>query len=49
MASIDFKKAYDMIPHSWIDGSLQIFGVADNITKVLMHNMKGMENKIVLN
>ena len=31
MASIDSKKAYDMVPHSWIIESLDLFGVAENI------------------
>ena len=28
MAWIDFKKAYDMVPHSWIIECLDLFGVA---------------------
>ena len=31
MAWIDYKKAYDMVPHSWIITTLQMFGVADNV------------------
>ena len=31
MAWIDYKKAYDMVPHSWIQKSLKLFKVADNI------------------
>ena len=31
MAWIDHKKAYDMVPHSWIIECLDLFGVADNI------------------
>ena len=31
MSWIDYKKAYDMAPHSWIIGSLDLFGVAENI------------------
>ena len=30
MAWIDFKKAYDMVPHSWILDTLKMFGVAEN-------------------
>ena len=29
MAWIDFKKAYDMVPHSWILDTLKMFGVAE--------------------
>ena len=31
MASIDYKKAYDMVPHLWIIECLDLFGVAENI------------------
>ena len=31
MAWIDYKKAYDMVPHSWIIECLDLFGVAKNI------------------
>ena len=31
MASIDYKKAYDMVPHSWIIECLDLFGIAENI------------------
>ena len=29
MVWIDYKKAYDMVPHSWIIESLDLFGVAE--------------------
>ena len=31
IAWIDYKKAYDMVPHSWIIECLDLFGVAENI------------------
>ena len=31
MAWIDYRKAYDMVPHSWIIECLEIFGVARNV------------------
>ena len=31
MASIDYRKAYDMVPHSCIIECLDLFGVAENI------------------
>ena len=37
MAWIDYRKAYDMIPHSWISESLEVFGVAEN-TKIFFVN-----------
>ena len=39
MAWIDYKKAYDMIPHSWIMESLELVGVADNVKKLMMNTM----------
>ena len=31
MAWIDYRKAYDMVPYSWIIECLEIFGVARNV------------------
>ena len=31
MAWIDYKKAYDMVPHLWIIECLDLFGVTENI------------------
>ena len=39
MAYVDYKKAYDMIPHSWILKSLQLVGTADNIVNVFEKSM----------
>ena len=36
MAWIDYKKAYDMVPHSWIIECLDLFGVAQNIKSLLV-------------
>ena len=41
MAWIDFKKAFDMVLHSWIIKCMTIFGVASNVTKLLENSMKG--------
>ena len=40
MAWIDYRKAYDMIPYSWIRECLELFGVADNIKRILSSSMK---------
>ena len=40
MAWIDYKKAYDMVPHSWIIGCLDLFGVAENIKSFLVNSME---------
>ena len=40
MGWIDYKKAYDMVPHSWILECLKLFGAAENIRSVLENSMK---------
>ena len=35
VAWIDYKKAYDMVPHSWILACLTMFKVADNIRNLI--------------
>ena len=40
MAWIDYKKAYDMVRHSWITECLDLFGVAENIKSLLMNSME---------
>ena len=39
MAWIDYKKAYDSVPHSWIIESLELIGVADNVKALLEKSM----------
>ena len=39
MAWVDYKKAYDMVPHSWIRKCMLMFGVAGNATRVLDKSM----------
>ena len=40
MAWIDYKKAYDMVPYSWIKEYLDLFGVAENIKSLLVNSME---------
>ena len=40
MAWIDYKKAYDMVPHSWIQESLELSGVANNVVEFIARSMK---------
>ena len=40
MAWIDYKKAYDMVPHSWIVECLDLFVVAENIKSWLLNSME---------
>ena len=40
MTWIDYKKAYDMVPHLWIKECLELFGVAENNKILLVNSMK---------
>ena len=31
VAWIDYRKAYDLVPHSWIQKCMEMFGVAANV------------------
>ena len=45
MAWIDYKKDYDMVPHSRIQESLQLSGVVNNVVEFIARSMKpGMWN-----
>ena len=39
MAWIDYKKAYYFVPHSWINGFMELFGIADNVRNSLEKSM----------
>ena len=39
MGWIDYKKAYDMVPHSWIRKCMEMFGVAGNMQRFLSKSM----------
>ena len=47
MAWIDYRKAYDFVPHSWILECLDMFGIADNVRSFLEKSMKKW--KLLLN
>ena len=40
MCWIDFQKAFDMVPHSWLIKMLQTYGVANNLTEFIARSMK---------
>ena len=46
MAWVDYKKAYDMVPHSWLEECLEIFGIADNMKKLLSNSMKTRQTEL---
>ena len=39
MAWVDYKKAYDMIPHSWIIATMEMVDLADNIIGLIRQSM----------
>ena len=40
MAWIDYRKAYDFVPHSWILDCLDMLSVADNVERFLEKSLK---------
>jgi len=46
MAWIDYKKAYDMVPHSWILESVTLVGIADNIKRLLKNSMDNWKTEL---
>ena len=43
---IDYKKAYDMVPHSWLKKCLEIFEEAENRKKVLEESMEHWDTEL---
>ena len=46
MAWIDFKKAFDMVPHSCILQSMGMLGVAKNMIGLLQNSMKKWKTEL---
>ena len=40
MCWLDYRKAYDLVPHSWLNECLSMFGVAENVKDLLINSMK---------
>ena len=49
MAYIDYKKAYDMVPHSWLIETLKMVGIASNIRETLETSMKNWKTELTAN
>ena len=49
MAWIDYKKAYDMVPHSWIVECLEMCGIAENVNQFLKDSMRMWETELTAN
>ena len=39
MAYINYRKAYDMVPHSWILETIEVTGIAENMGSLIKRNM----------
>ena len=46
---IDYRKAYDMVPHSWIKEVLMSLRIADNVTQFLIKSMEGWSTMLTSN
>ena len=46
VAWIDYRKAYDMVPHSWIEKCMDMFGVAVNIKSFISESMKNWNTEL---
>ena len=44
MAWIDYKKAYDMVLHSWILGSIELVQASDNILEFVKRSMANKQS-----
>ena len=40
MAWIDYKTAYDLVPHSWSNECMEMFGIAENVRNFLEGSME---------
>ena len=40
MAWINYKKAYDFVPHNWINECMEMFGIAENVRNLLKKSME---------
>ena len=48
-AWIDYRKAFDSIPHSWIIKALQMYKVPPSLTSYIRHSMSTWQTTIILN
>ena len=46
---IDYKKAFDSLPHNWIAKSLQMLGISDNIRQFLKAAMNSWNTLLTVN
>ena len=46
MAWLDYCKAYDLVPHSWLSECMHMFGIASNVEKMLTASMQGWRTEL---
>ena len=46
MGWIDYKKAYDMVPHSWILECMSIYGIAENVIQLMKGSMEQWKTEL---
>ena len=46
MAWVNYKKAYDMVSHSWIIATIGMAGLADNILGIIKQRMNKWKTKL---
>ena len=46
MAWVDYKKAYDMVPHSWLLEVIKMMGVAPNVRGLMENSMKKWKTEL---
>ena len=49
MAWVDYQKAFDSVPHSWINRCLELYKVEDSLRTFLKHQMTKWRTSITLN
>ena len=47
MDRVDFRKPYDMVPHSWMIKSLELVGAAKNIVNLEKGIMKNWKTNLI--
>ena len=49
MVWINYKKAYDFVPHSWINDCMELFGIASNVRNFLDMSMERWKLSLTCN
>ena len=45
MAWVDYKKTFDMVPHSWLPEVVVMMGVADNVKSLLEASVRNLKTE----